>query len=285
MRDDVITLRANGDFSLVHTFSCGQAFRWREQDSSRYLGTVGNYAVEITVEAALMAPPNAAMLRIAGPGIAGTEAFWTEYLDLKRDYDSLCAGFAALDEHMARAIDFSRGLRLLKQPFFEVLISFIISQNNNVPRISGIIERISLECGTQLTDYAFAFPTPEQLARLTETDFARLGAGYRSSYLAKITRLYLEGRIDAESLSASGFHHARNTLIALPGIGPKVADCVLLFGGIHYEAFPSDVWVKRVMGELYGLVGGSDIFHFAESYFGPYAGIAQQYLFNMARKG
>ena len=276
MPDESIRLKLKDEFNLSHTFECGQAFRWKKQVDSSYSGVVEGMLVNITLQ------NNELIVR--GQGVAKQKEFWIEYLDLERDYKALIQGFEKLDCHMKSAIEFSKGLHLLKQPFFEVLISFVISQNNNVPRISGLIEKISRECGTKIGDEIYAFPTPEQLNQLKEADFAQLGAGYRAAYLEKITRISLDGKINPGELEAAGFHHARNVLIDLPGIGPKVADCVLLFSGIHYEAFPSDVWVKRIMQECYGVSDSKGIYHFAEDYFGKYAGIAQQYLFHYVRK-
>ena len=276
MPEKSIRLQLKEEFSLLHTYECGQAFRWKKQVDGSYSGVVEEMLANISL--------HDDELEVRGAGVQTNKDFWIEYLDLKRDYGKLMQDFSVLDCHMKSAIEFSRGMHLLKQPFFEVLISFIISQNNNVPRISGLIERISKECGTEVGDELFAFPTPEQLNRLKEADFARLGAGYRAAYLEKITQLYMDGKVNAKELEAAGFHHARNELIALPGIGPKVADCVLLFSGIHYEAFPSDVWVKRIMQECYGVGDSTGIYHFAQDYFGKYAGIAQQYLFHYVRK-
>ena len=268
-------IKGFGEFDLKNTFECGQCFRWETQADGSYRGVAGG------VDAVVSKIGDE--IHIKGPSLEQVKSFWIDYLDLSRDYKKLCNKLSALDNKMSQAIDFSRGLRLLRQPFFEVLISFIISQNNNVPRISGIIDRICRECGEKLSDERFAFPEPEQLIKLKEADYSRLGAGYRSIYLEKIVKLYDEGHIDSEHLATIDFHQARNALIDLPGIGPKVADCVLLYSGLHQEAFPSDVWVKRVMMELYELKNANEIFNFTQGYFGKDAGYAQQFLFHYAR--
>ena len=271
-----------GDLSLKHTFECGQCFRWVQQKDGSYSGIVQEMDVNLAI---IDSPEGAQTLRISGVDEAAVRDFWINYLDLNTDYNHLCGELCLIDKHIKNAIDFSRGLRLLRQPFFETLISFIVSQNNNVPRITGIIDKLCTAFGDELTDGRFAFPTPEGLSRLTVDDFTKLGAGYRSAYLYAIAQKYVAGEINPKDISSMNYLDARNFLISLPGVGPKVADCVLLFSGVHSEAFPTDVWVKRTMLNLYGLKTAEEITAFAATYFGEKAGIAQQYLFHYARKG
>jgi len=180
-------------------------------------------------------------------------------------------------------------MRILRQQPWEALVSFIISQNNNITRIKGIIERICAKCGSELVydnNVYYAFPTAEELKDMHESDYAALGCGYRASYLDKTVHDMLDGKIDLDGLKSIGYENARAELIKLKGVGPKVADCIALFGLNYLDAFPVDTWIKKVMEALYlkKSATNKEISEFAHLAFGEYAGIAQQYLFYYARE-
>jgi N-glycosylase/DNA lyase len=190
------------------------------------------------------------------------------------------------DAVLARVLLRTRGTGILAQDPWEVLISFIVSQNNNIPKICQSIERLARSLGTPLGGGAFAFPTPERLARAQARTLAACLLGYRAPYVRAAARLVAEGRVDLCALARSSPERARDCLLTIPGVGEKVADCVLLFGLRHTTAFPVDVWVRRAVERLY-FHGRprtvAQIQGFARARFGSLAGYAQQHLFCYAR--
>lgn len=259
-------LPASPEFSLKETLDCGQAFRWRETQSGSFIGVVEKNVCEISQL------DNFIFLR--GADAESFEKLWRPYFDLDRDYAALQACFRA-DPILDRAITYAPGLRLLHQPAWETLCSFIISQNNNIPRIKGIIERLCALLGDPLEGELYAFPTPERLASQTVESLAPLRAGFRARYLIDAARMVCDGLLDLDMLKTAPLPQARAALQQVCGVGPKVAECVLLYGCGRLSCFPMDVWMRRVMRQLYpdGLPACAQ----------EYAGIAQQYLFHFAR--
>ena len=257
-------------------FNCGQAFRFHP---------AGPAMRGVAHGRVLHAEETARGLELYPVTPADFSSIWRRYFDLDLPYSQVEACFSG-DPVMQAALPCCAGLRLLVQEPFETLISFIISANNNIPRIKGLIERICMEQGEALGDGLFAFPTPGQLARISAQRFRELGAGYRADYLADTARAVADGAFDLDAPYALPYEEAKKLLTALKGVGPKVADCILLFAYGKREAFPRDVWIKRVLKELYGFVPKNDdeLLRFARERFGPYGGIAQQYLFHYARQ-
>jgi N-glycosylase/DNA lyase len=210
-------------------------------------------------------------------------------LDLKRDYGEINRRLSANDKAMADAIACGKGIRILSQDAWEALISFIISQNNHIKRIQGCIERLCENFGDRIGEAngvgLFDFPGAEKLASLSEADLAPCGLGYRDRYLCMTARQVMDGGGTAwlESLRGKPPAEAKTALLTLCGVGEKVASCALLFGLGHMGGFPVDVWIKRAVRELYG-VDIKDAADYAAARFGPYAGIAQQYLFFYMRE-
>jgi N-glycosylase/DNA lyase len=201
------------------------------------------------------------------------EAEIQHYFALDVDYKRI-KQILRSDSVLSSAIDYASGIRVLRQPFFETLCSFIISQNNNITRITGIIERLCELCG-ELKDEICLFPTPQALSALTVEDLAPIRSGFRAKYLIDASVRCQNGLISEVFLKNAPLEDARRLLMTIKGVGPKVADCVLLFGCERYEAFPRDVWINRAMAALYP----NGLPDFAL----PYAGIAQQYIFHNAR--
>jgi N-glycosylase/DNA lyase len=214
--------------------------------------------------------------------------FWESYLDLKRDYGKIKRVLTARDEAMARAVAHGAGIRILRQEPWEALVSFILSQNNHIPRIKGCIERLCENFGERIDcadgDTHFAFPDVAALAALSAEDLSPCGLGYRAKYVSKTARLVAEagGAAWLEALRDAPLAEAEASLLSLCGVGVKVAACVLLFGLGRTEGFPVDVWMARAAQELYG-VDAKDAAVDAAARFGPYAGFAQQYLFYYMR--
>lgn len=247
---------------LKQTLFCGQCFRFRELSETEFDGFAGDKYVRLTQKEDGMeidAPEN-------------DLEFWQDYFDLSLDYSKLLKEFGA-DKTLMAACK-GRKIRVLKQLPFETLISFIISQNNNIKRITGIIDRLC-ECFGEKIDGGYAFPTAERLSVLSEEDLAPLRAGFRAKYIIDAAIKVNSGEVDFEKIKALPDDEAREALKVIKGVGDKVADCVLLFGLYRTSAVPKDVWIKRVNAYYYpdGL----------PECVGEYAGIAQQYLFDYAR--
>lgn len=254
------------DFSLKETLDCGQCFRWKEQPDGGFCGVVRGRAATVHM--------NGDSLVIDG-ALESDRALWADYFDLGLDYAAVRAHLAALHPVMEEAARFAPGIRILRQEPFEALISFIISQNNNIKRITGVIDRLCAFFGEPIGDGACAFPTAERLAALTPEDLSPIRAGFRHRYIIDAARKVAGGTVDLEQLRTIPYDEARAALMQIVGVGQKVADCVLLYGLHRLEGFPLDVWMKRAMASLFD---GMD-----PSAFGAYAGIAQQYIFHYAR--
>ena len=269
------------DFHPEHIFECGQCFRWNRQDDGSYTGTAMGRIVNIRLcpegDEGEKACAGKVIIKNASP--EDYEKIWRQYLDLDRDYGRIKQRLSAGDEVMENAVAAGRGIRILKQDLWETIVSFIISQNNNIPRIKGCIEKLSALAGERLEDYdgqaVYALPTVERLARLESDDLAPVRLGYRAPYLIKTARMVAE----------KGLPENYEEVSALCGVGPKVANCITLFGLHDLSSFPIDVWVRRVMNEMYGFeekdVRGMAAF--AAERFGELGGIAQQYLFYYIR--
>ncbi len=242
---------------------CGQCFRWRE-DGDGFFGIVGERAVRLTKSGDT----------ITLHGISEEDVpFWREYFDLDTDYGGIIK-ILSQDGFMQKACAEKGGIRVLRQPPFETLISFIISQNNNIKRITGIISRLCESFGEK-RDFGYIFPTAEQLSGITAEQLAPLRAGFRAKYIADAVEKVNSGAVDLDELYALDADAAREKLKSIKGVGDKVADCVLLFGYHKIEAFPRDVWIKRAAAAIYP-DGLPDCFR-------GYEGIAQQYMFDYVR--
>ena len=286
------------DFNLDHIFDCGQCFRWTRQEDGSYTGI------------AMGKPVNVSLKESPGPDGDGSgeprldlvidncsaedfETIWKDYLDLDRDYGAIKTALAESDEVMAKAISGGEGIRILKQDLWETIVSFIISQNNNIPRIKGCIEKLAQLFGEPAGGYGGAefynVPSPEVMAGLTAEDLAPVRLGYRAPYLVETAKQVIErggiAAVAADLAAAQTPEEACDYLRGFQGVGPKVASCIALFGLGRLEAFPIDVWVRRVMNRLYGIdekdIKGMNTY--AAEHFGVNGGIAQQYLFYYIR--
>ena len=270
------------DFNLVHIFECGQCFRWNKEDEDSYIGIASGYVARATFNNGTLT------LEVSG----GDEAFWGHYLDLETDYKKIkstlinieTANLSPMEQNRVLkpvpdgtklAIEYGYGIRILNQDIFETMISFIVSQNNNIPRIKKCIEAICERYGEPLGTFwgkeRFAFPSAEALAKATPCALAELGLGYRNEYIPRAARQFLE----------EGTPSSYEQVLSYHGIGPKVANCIMLFGLHKVDAFPIDTWVKHIMNDMYGFEESDTrgMANFAKEIFGSFAGYMQQYLF------
>ena len=263
---ETIIIKDAENFDLEQTLDCGQAFRWRKNDKNRWCGVAGGKYIVIYQK-------NGDIV-IENSNRKDFEEFWSDYFDLKRDYSSIIKEFSA-DDTLKRAADFSSGIRILNQEPWEALCSFIISQNNNIPRIKGIIDRLCQNFGERILD-TYSFPGAERLSVLTVEDLSVIRSGFRAKYIIDAAKRVSSGEIDLNSLKNLSYEVAKSVLLKIKGVGPKVADCALLYGCGHTEAFPKDVWIKRALDEFFcGKIPEAATKN---------AGIAQQYIFYYMRE-
>ena len=282
MIEQIYTLKNPKSFELKDIFDCGQCFRWNIEEDGSYTGVFGKNILNVKRDGK--------NINFKGICDENIEDIIYDYFDLNRDYERIKETLSEIDENMKKSVLYGKGIRILNQDLWETIISFIISANNNIPRIKGIIERLSKKYGSEISfngkEY-YTFPTPEQLKDVTVEDYRKLGLGFRDIRLYETTQMILNKDIDLEKLKNNpNTIEVREELLKLSGVGPKVADCILLFSTLkRFEVFPIDVWVRRVMNDLYikqedeTKVSKKQIEKIAEEKFGNLAGLAQQYLF------
>lgn len=258
-------LKSAGQINLALTLDCGQAFRWENIDGI-FHGVAFGEAVDVQ--------------QISGDEICiiSDEGFsadvWSVYFDLQRDYDALCEQFSQ-DETLSLAVKSCPGIRILHQDAWEALCSFILSQNNNIKRIKGIIDRLCRNFGEQINEKDYSFPSAQTLSSLSVDDLDVIRSGFRAKYVIDAARKVAGGEINLEEIKKMSIESAVDELKKIYGVGDKVAMCALLYGFAKLDAVPQDVWVKRIIEDFYP--NG-----FPECTAGV-RGIAQQYLFHWRR--
>ena len=286
MKEQIYKIDLISAFNLEHIFECGQCFRWNKEQNESYTGVFKNNVLNVKIE----------NNQIIFQGICENNIIETveEYFDLKRDYEKIKSQLSKIDEPLKTSIKYGSGIRLLNQDLWETIISFIISANNNIPRIKGIIERLSKQYGKPIIwkeKTYYAFPTIEELSKATVEDLRKLGLGFRDQRVYETTKLIHTKQVNLEEVQNKNSKEIRETLLTLPGVGPKVADCIMLFSTLKcLDVFPVDVWVRRVMNELYfrlpeeKKLKREQIEALAKEKYGNLAGLAQQYLFYWKRE-
>ena len=287
MKEQEYKIENIDSFELANIFDCGQCFRWNKQDDGSYTGVFKNNVMNVQ--------KSENTVTFKGICDGNIEEIVRDYFDLDRDYDEIKEQLSKIDENVKTSIEYGKGIRILNQDLWEMIISYIISANNNIPRIKGIIERLSKAYGKEIDwngEKYYSFPTAEELKDVTVEDFRKLGTGFRDIRLYETTHMILDGKVNLVQLQNNpNTLEVREQLLSLSGVGPKVADCILLFSTLkRFEVFPIDVWVRRVMNELYiknpdeNKVNKKEIEKLAKEKFGNLAGIAQQYLFYWKRE-
>ena len=285
MKEETYILKNVKSFEPKHIFECGQCFRWALEEDGSYTGIVGENVLSVKKEEN--------NIIIKGIFKDDVEELCKKYFDLDTDYEKIKDVLSKVDNNMKVSIEYGHGIRILKQNTWETLISFIISANNNIPRIKGIIEKISKKYGKEIkwnNKTYYTFPTPEELSKASVKDLRLLGLGFRDTRVYETTQIILKKEKSLEKLEKiENINKLREELLKFPGVGPKVADCIMLFSMKKHEVFPIDVWVKRVITEVYfnteeKVPNNSKILELANNKFGRQAGIAQQYLFYWRRE-
>lgn len=287
MKEQKYIIKDIKSFELKDIFDCGQCFRWNEQEDGSYTGVFEENVLNVSKK----------NNEIIFKGICKKDIkeVVEKYFDLNRNYEEIKDELSKIDENMKKSIEYGKGIRILNQDLWETIISFIISANNNIPRIKGIIERLSKKYGKEIDwngNKYYTFPTAEQLKDVTVQEYRELGLGFRDIRLYETTHMILDKKVNLEEMQINpNTMEVREQLLSLSGVGPKVADCILLFSTLkRFEVFPIDVWVRRVMNDLYihnpdeTKVNKKEIEKIAKEKFGDLAGLAQQYLFYWRRE-
>ncbi len=261
-----IVYRGVSDLDLAQTLDCGQSFRWEQEENGDFRGVA--FDREVTVHL------DGGDFYIFG-GKAEDSALWSDYFDLDFDYGVIKNELSELSPVLKSAAEYAPGIRILRQDSWEALCSFIISQNNNIPRIKGIIKRLCECFGDKTEDSGYTFPSAARLSDLSVEDLAPLKSGFRAKYLIDAAQRVSSGEINLDEVLVMPIDEARQSLMKIKGVGPKVAECALLYGMHRLECFPMDVWMKRAMAVLLPEFTIEDL--------GQYAGIAQQYIFHYSR--
>lgn len=273
--NDVIVTGIN-NFMISQTFDCGQCFRFDSASDGSVRGVAFGRVIEIL-------QPEEDTIVIKNTTVSDFDRLLKSYLGLDEDYCEIrreMADACSADRALEEAMKVGCGIRIMKQDPWETLCSFIISQNNNIPRIKGIIKTMSERFGKPIYHegeiVAYDFPTPQSICDAGVESVFACKTGFRAKYIIDAAQKVASGEIDLEKVAAMDTDAASDELCKIKGVGKKVAACSLLFGFGKKDAFPIDVWVKRVLAKYYGE-------DFSPEYFGRYAGIAQQYLFYYER--
>lgn len=287
MKEQKYIIENAKSFEPKQVFECGQCFRWNEEQDGSYTGVFGSNVLNVKKEGNT--------IHIKGPCNGEIDEVCKQYFDLDRDYETMKETLSKVDENVRTSVFYGSGIRLLNQDIWETLISFIISANNNIPRIKKIIENLSRKYGKPIEwqeKTYYTFPSVEELKDVTVQEYRESGLGFRDKYVAEAVRRVGSGEINLEEISRiENTDELRKKLMEFPGVGEKVADCVLLFSTLkRLDAFPVDVWVRRVMRDLYfpyedeKNIDKRQIQELAKHKYKNLAGIAQQYLFYWKRE-
>ena len=286
MKEQKYIIENQESFELKDIFECGQCFRWNKNENGSYTGVINNGVLNVEKQGK--------KIIFTGMLDVDIKEVVRFYFDLDRNYEEIKMQLSNIDKYLKTSVEYGKGIRILNQDLWETIISFIISANNNIPRIKGIIERISKKYGTEIEwngEKYYTFPIPKQLGKATAEDLRSLGTGFRDIRIYETTQKVLSGEFNLKEIQKKDTLSAREELLSLSGVGPKVADCILLFSTLkRFDVFPIDVWVRRVMNELYiknedeTKVSKNEISKIAKKKFGNLEGLAQQYLFYWKRE-
>lgn len=271
-------------FNLKYTLECGQCFRWKkvDEEGNRYIGVINDRVIDIAQKKDV--------LYVYSNNEDNLEEVVREYFDLDKDYEQIEEKISKIDNNIYTSVKNTTGLRILNQELFETIISYIISANNNIKRISKSVDEISRMFGKEIEyegEKYYLFPSVSELKNVTVEKLLSAGVGFRAKYIKETVKIISEDEKFLDKLKTDTKQVAKEKLLRFPGVGPKVSDCILLFSLKKSEVFPIDVWVKRVMEKLYFKqnVSMKQIARYAEDNFKEDAGIVQQHLFYNVREG
>jgi len=269
-------------FNLKYTLECGQCFRWKSTGNNEYVGVIKDRVIRIKQEGN--------HVLVWSNKKENLKEVVYDYFDFTKDYASVEKEIAKIDENILKSLKYSSGIHILNQPLFETIISYIISANNNIKRISRSVNDISNRFGQEVEfegETYYLFPTLEEIKDVTMDDLLSVGTGFRARYIKHDIEYFLENPNFLDELKTLDTEQATKVLSSLMGVGQKVADCILLFSLRKGEVFPIDVWVKRIMEKIYFKENTSlkEIAKYAKENFGINAGIVQQHLFHNVREG
>lgn len=276
-----LTIKTNC-FNLKYTLECGQCFRWKQVSNNEYIGVISDRVLKVKQEGDT--------LFIWSNKKENLKQVVEDYFDLNKDYLSIETTISKIDKNIEKSLKFSSGIHILNQPVFETIISYIISANNNIKRISRSVNDISKKYGQEVefeNNKYYLFPSLDNLKNITMDELLGCGVGFRARYIKHDIEYFASNPKFVENLKGLKTCEAEKMLSTLMGIGPKVADCIMLFSLSKGEVFPVDVWVKRIMEKLYFKENTSlkQIKTYAKENFGSNAGIIQQHLFHNVREG
>lgn len=270
-------------FNLKATLECGQCFRWKKIDENEYIGVIKDRVIRVK--------QIGDMLKVWSNNEKDLKNVVINYFSLDKDYKKIEKEISCIDNNIQKSLKNSSGLRHLNQDFFECLISYIISANNNIPRISKSVNEISKRYGKKVmfeNEEYYLFPTINELKDVTIEDYRNCGVGFRDKYLYSTVNMIINDNIELEKLKKYDTLKLKKILLSFKGVGNKVADCILLFACGKSEVFPIDVWVEKVMKKLYfdnkEDVTKAQILEYACTNFKQYSGIVQQHLFYNIRE-
>lgn len=258
----IFEIKKEDTFNIEQTLECGQVFRFKKTNDGYILFSKNHYINIVEKEDSYLCETD-------------NKDYFLNYFDLDNNYLYIQNKYKE-DKFLSAAIEHGKGIHLLKQDKVETIISFLISQNNHIPRIKGIIERICEKLGDNMGSY-YAFPSLEKLASVGESFYKEIGAGYRAAYLDRVSKALQS--IDLESWDKLETDDLRKELMSLYGVGRKVADCILLFAFSRYDVFPVDTWIKKVYKEEFGDIDAQKMSEMLIKKYGKYAGFVQQWIF------
>lgn len=287
--NNVVVLDHLDHFNIKQILESGQVFRFERITDHSYLLNAKQKVIKITQQ------DQCSSALFYNTNVSELDEIWNAYFDLDTNYSKIADALSSKDAFMAKAVAFGEGVRILRQDPWEMLISFIISQNKAIPHIRECIRNISSRFGFPINEAGadtlgssyYAFPTPKELSRATEEDLRACKVGFRAPYIIDACQKILNGEIILSDLYIMPLEEARMQLMRIKGVGPKIADCILLFAYGRSSVFPTDIWIKRVMEGVYfegKEVPIKEIQRFADEYFGELAGYAQQYMFYYGRE-
>lgn len=282
----IVMLDQLSHFDITQILESGQVFRFSKLSDHSYLLNARQKLIKITQQ------HHSSSAIFYNTSTSEVDQIWLPYFDISTDYEKIAHTLSEKDDFMREAIQFGKGIRILKQEPWEMLISFIISQNKAIPHIKQCISNISQRFGRPLEGIdeeqsSYTFPTPRELVEATEEELRECKVGFRAPYIKDACNKVVSGEVVLNDLYTMPTEEARIELMKIKGVGPKIADCILLFAYGKSEVFPTDVWIKRVIEGVYFKgknVPLKEIQEFASSYFGSLAGYAQQYMFYYGRE-